>query len=460
MNRLLIVISTVVFMAALLNGGTALFMDGDGDFMQLFEPIVDQAPFTVEGWAMMAGTGGGLYAENCLFEQRNRETTFGAATATLLAKNAHQDEASFELRDSESDRIKLAGSIQSFQEWHHYAGVVDNEKITFYIDGIVVNFVNYHFTGAFNTGIDNLSIGRHAYLDIVAGYFNGYIDELRIWDTARSEQQIRDGMFATVDLNDEEEASHLLAYWRFDDFYEFWKNSVQYVGVKDLSGNEHHGAFVDDATLIDEEPIAVTISAFTVTVTAHGNKLEWKVDRELNHAGYNIYRSENEETDYTKINHTLILAWDGFSAFNGTYEYLDNVSGRYFYKLEAVEMDGSTQMFGPYCVDSATESEIASDIPEVFELYQNYPNPFNPTTMIQFYAPFAAQGSLAIHDFLGRRVAMLVNGGISPGLNTFYWAGTDENGDVVSAGLYLCRLDVSLENGGRRTIIRKMTLLK
>ena len=221
MNRLLIVISTVVFMAALLNGGTALFMDGDGDFIKLFEPIVDQAPFTVEGWAMMAGPGGGLYAENCLFEQRNRETTFGAATVTLLAKNAHQDEASFELRDSESDRIKLAGSIQSFQEWHHYAGVVDNEKITFYIDGIVVNFVNYHFTGAFNTGIDNLSIGRHAYLDIVAGYFNGYIDELRIWDTARSEQQIRDGMFATVDLNDEEEASHLLAYWRFDDFYEF-----------------------------------------------------------------------------------------------------------------------------------------------------------------------------------------------------------------------------------------------
>jgi len=42
MNRLLIVISTVVFMAALLNGGTALFMDGDGDFIKLFEPIVDQ----------------------------------------------------------------------------------------------------------------------------------------------------------------------------------------------------------------------------------------------------------------------------------------------------------------------------------------------------------------------------------------------------------------------------------
>ncbi|RPH90896.1 MAG: T9SS C-terminal target domain-containing protein, partial [Calditrichaeota bacterium] len=35
----------------------------------------------------------------------------------------------------------------------------------------------------------------------------------------------------------------------FDDVYEFYKNHTHYVGVKDLSGANHHGAFIDHATL-------------------------------------------------------------------------------------------------------------------------------------------------------------------------------------------------------------------
>ena len=204
--------------------GSVLILDGDHDYLALFEPIINKGPFTVEAWGFMYAPGGGVYSENCLFEQRDKETGFGAATVTILAKNAHDDEASFELRDTESGRIKLAAPIQTFHQWHHYVGIVDSTSIKFYINGQLITAYDFELTGSFDVGIENIAIGRHAYHGFVAGYFNGQIDEMRIWNYARSEEEILSGMDTVIDLEDESAKSKLLAYWRFDDFYKFWKN--------------------------------------------------------------------------------------------------------------------------------------------------------------------------------------------------------------------------------------------
>ena len=462
----IIMTSAIVSSTSLLFSGTALFMDGDGDYLNLFEPVIAKAPFTVEGWAFMASSGGGTYEENCLFEQRSNDTGFGAATVTLLAKNAHQDEASFELRDSESGRTKLAGPIQPLNEWHHYAGVADNAAIKFYIDGILVKTLDITLTGTLNWGIDNISIGRHAYLDIVAGYFNGYIDEMRIWDYARSEGEIRDGMYRTIDLSDEGEASHLLAYWRFDDFYEFWQDGEQYVGVKDLSGNGHHGAFVDDAWLkpADTAPTVVPLVDFHLlspqydqVVLTDSPVLEWESATIETH----LLNSELQYTVFIGETPTFENAMQWTTFGNQTQVQVSGLSegAVYFWAVKARNIAAEEKWSETGRFSVANMTDVPEHIPAQFALRQNFPNPFNPNTMIQFYIPYAVQGSLAIYDLLGRRVTLLVNGGINPGMNTFYWHGTDENGDSVSAGVYLCRLDVFPREGGRRTIIRKMTLL-
>ena len=252
--------------------GTVLYLDGVDDYVKLFEPIINNKPVTIEVWGKMHAPGGGVYKENCFFEQRNPATGFGAATLTILAKNSYDDEASFELRDSNSNRIKLFSYREPYNEWHHYAGVIDSSVIIFYINGVLVDIKEFSFSGLFDVDVGNIDIGRHAYLDIVAGYFNGMIDEMRIWNYARSYDEILQDMHVMIDLTDEESAGKLLAYWRFDEFYEFWKNDEHYVGVKDLSGNGHHGAFVDDATLIDAdyEPQVLQLQPFSLLAPESG----------------------------------------------------------------------------------------------------------------------------------------------------------------------------------------------
>lgn len=77
--------------------------------------------------------------------------------------------------------------------------------------------------------------------------------------------------------------------------------------------------------------------------------------------------------------------------------------------------------------------------PARVELMPNYPNPFNSRTMIRYRVAEStvpdARVSLAIYDLLGRRVAELVNGSVTPGMHVASW---DAGGSPT--GVYLCIL--------------------
>lgn len=73
----------------------------------------------------------------------------------------------------------------------------------------------------------------------------------------------------------------------------------------------------------------------------------WQTESEFETAGYNIYRSESPDGDYSRINETMIQGVsDAFAG--GEYVYTDASveAGRtYFYRLEEVELDGSTTFY-------------------------------------------------------------------------------------------------------------------
>jgi hypothetical protein len=79
-----------------------------------------------------------------------------------------------------------------------------------------------------------------------------------------------------------------------------------------------------------------------------------------------------------------------------------------------------------------SENEI---IPAQYKLYQNYPNPFNPTTTIRFSLSQRTYTTLKIFDVLGREVATLVDGELSPGEHSVAF---DAKG--LSSGIYFYRL--------------------
>jgi len=83
---------------------------------------------------------------------------------------------------------------------------------------------------------------------------------------------------------------------------------------------------------------------------------------------------------------------------------------------------------------------VETDRPLDFTLLANYPNPFNPSTTIEFSIPESGFVSLVVYDITGQRIRELVSGDITPGIHSVFWDGCDENGTVVSSGVYISKL--------------------
>ena len=94
-------------------------------------------------------------------------------------------------------------------------------------------------------------------------------------------------------------------------------------------------------------------------------------------------------------------------------------------------------------------------LPATYSLDQNYPNPFNPSTSIQFSIPEGGPVSLSIYNVLGRKVRTLADGFFASGTHSFTWDGRDDDGALVSSGVYLYRIDAA-----NFTQTRKMVLMK
>ncbi len=77
--------------------------------------------------------------------------------------------------------------------------------------------------------------------------------------------------------------------------------------------------------------------------------IEWSTASEVDSAGFNIYRSESENGEYTKINGALIPT-EGSPTEGASYVFTDDgLQNRktYWYKLEDVDMNGTATMHGP-----------------------------------------------------------------------------------------------------------------
>ncbi|UCF06019.1 MAG: T9SS type A sorting domain-containing protein [bacterium] len=75
-----------------------------------------------------------------------------------------------------------------------------------------------------------------------------------------------------------------------------------------------------------------------------------------------------------------------------------------------------------------------------FRLHQNYPNPFNPSTRITYSVGRSGPVSLRIYDIAGRLVRILRRGIHEPGTYTAVWNGLNDEGRMLSSGIYFCRM--------------------
>ena len=85
----------------------------------------------------------------------------------------------------------------------------------------------------------------------------------------------------------------------------------------------------------------------------------------------------------------------------------------------------------------------------------NYPNPFNPITTLRYDLPEDAFVRITVYDMLGKVVSNLLSTNQSSGNKSLQWNATNNQGQPVSAGLYL----YTIEAGDFRQT-KKMILLK
>jgi len=94
-------------------------------------------------------------------------------------------------------------------------------------------------------------------------------------------------------------------------------------------------------------------------------------------------------------------------------------------------------------------------IPFEFALKQPYPNPFNPYTTINYALPEPSKVIITIYDISGRKVRELINNNESAGDKAIIWDGFDDNGKMVSGGIYIYHL-----KAGEYSSSKKMLFLK
>ncbi|RKY56300.1 MAG: hypothetical protein DRP89_01625, partial [Candidatus Neomarinimicrobiota bacterium] len=99
--------------------------------------------------------------------------------------------------------------------------------------------------------------------------------------------------------------------------------------------------------------------------------------------------------------------------------------------------------------------EDITALPKEFALHQNYPNPFNPTTFIKYDLPKEAKVKIVIYNLMGREVRTLVNEKQNAGYKSILWNGRDNQGRMVSSGLYIYQM---ITDEFQKT--KKMTFLK
>jgi len=213
-----------------------LSLDGDGDYVSIphSSSLNVLGNITVEVWFKMIETN-----------PTDHWLVIDKSHGAIDSKGwVMQGEQTGELRwgSGNDSGFPLVGSKMKLADanWHHAAGVLDGSEMKLYIDGLLNETGSLGGTPV--TNIRAINIGAWWGEEEFHRFFTGTIDEVRIWDYARTQEEIQTAMNITLQGNE----SGLVGYWNFDDGT-----------ANDLTINGNNGTLMGDAQ--------IRIAEFTVT---------------------------------------------------------------------------------------------------------------------------------------------------------------------------------------------------
>jgi len=168
-------------------------------------------------------------------------------------------------------------------------------------------------------------------------------------------------------------------------------------------------------------------------VADEGVMLNWEsVGDEL--LGFNLYRDDM----VTPLNGELLSTTDS--------RWLDSIvviGEEYEYRLEAIELDGTSHIVGD-CVVRVPDTEAA------LSLSDPYPNPAVDSLTVSYTLATDGAINLSVYDLSGRLVETLISGNQTAGRHSLSW-----NASGVATGAYLIRLEAAGSMLTKRAVISR-----
>ncbi|HSI20581.1 MAG TPA: LamG domain-containing protein [Verrucomicrobiae bacterium] len=206
----------------------------------VFDPGV--ADFTAEGWFKTTQS----CASSCMLIQRRN----GAAGILVNLDSSNYLSASVRISTTDYTTTSLATVNDGI--WHHFALVRVGTSISQYLDGVLQQITTNAGISASISNTDALRLGRNG---TTGNNFNGYLDEVRLSNSARYTAAFTpSNREFVVDAN-------TLGLWHLNN------PAGQY--VMDASTNANHGTVGTDNTVSSDDPYLVSPSlAGTAKVSA------------------------------------------------------------------------------------------------------------------------------------------------------------------------------------------------
>jgi hypothetical protein len=143
-------------------------------------------------------------------------------------------------------------------QWHHVAGMYSGSSLDLYIDGELAG--STAATGSITTNDAEVWIAANQ--TIAGRQFNGLIDEVRIWNTARTMQQIRESMNLTLLGNE----NGLMAYLQLNEGNGLITNELANGSVGALMGEMTNANWVASTIPIGAGAVASANSGLNSTI--------------------------------------------------------------------------------------------------------------------------------------------------------------------------------------------------
>jgi hypothetical protein len=145
-----------------------------------------------------------------------------------------------------------------------------------------------------------------------------------------------------------------------------------------------------------------------------------------------------QEVDYVDENGNFALPFETSSESSISYD-LKWTSKEHGDQETTVSVDAGSQEANVTLKLTSIETD-RDPVIRSNRLFDAYPNPFNPATKIQVDLMSTQKVSLVVYDVTGRQVKTLYNGILEAGSKTLTWNGQDDNGRIVSSGIYFYQL--------------------